>query len=130
MSRGEEATGGRTNPSLLADTLEAVIGAIYLDQGFVAATAFLEEHLFTSLDTILEQRLYRDPKSELQERVQAKGFETPNYKVVSESGPDHSKEFKVSVYVGNSLVGSGLGKSKQQAQQAAAQEALLKYPES
>ena len=130
MSRGEEATGGRTNPSLLADTLEAVIGAIYLDQGFAAATKFLEEHLFTSLDTILEQRLYRDPKSELQERVQAKGFETPNYKVVSESGPDHSKEFKVAVYVGKALAGSGLGKSKQQAQQAAAQEALLKYPES
>jgi ribonuclease-3 len=129
LSKGEEATGGRSNPSLLADTLEAVIGAIYLDQGFAAATAFLEEHLFTSLDAILEHRLYKDPKSELQERVQAKGLDTPNYQVVSESGPDHNKEFKVSVYVGNSLAGSGFGKSKQQAQQAAAQEALQRYPE-
>lgn len=127
MSKGEEATGGRTNPSLLADTLEAVIGALYLDQGYEACEKFLHEHLFTSLDTILEQRLYKDPKSELQERVQAQGFETPNYEVISESGPDHNKEFTVAVYVGKEIAGQGTGKSKQQAQQAAAQEALKKY---
>ncbi len=127
MSKGEEATGGRTNPSLLADTLEAVIGALYLDQGYTACVKFLHEHLFTSLDTILEQRLYKDPKSELQEKVQAKGFETPRYEVVSESGPDHNKEFTVSVFVGETEAGKGSGKSKQQAQQAAAQEALKKY---
>lgn len=129
MSKGEEATGGRANPSLLADTLEAVIGALYLDQGTEAVVVFLNEHLFTSLDTILEQRLYKDPKSELQERVQAQGLETPNYVVVSEAGPDHSKEFTVAVYVGPMIAGQGQGKSKQQAQQAAAQEALEKYPE-
>lgn len=129
MSKGEEATGGRVNPSLLADTLEAVVGAIYLDKGFNAATDFLKEHLFISLDTILEQRLYKDPKSELQERVQAKGLDTPNYVVIDQSGPDHNKEFTVAVYVGKTIAGEGHGKSKQQAQQAAAQEALLKYPE-
>jgi len=127
MSKGEEATGGRTNPSLLADTLEAVIGALYLDQGYQACVTFLHEHLFTRLDTILEHRLYKDPKSELQERVQAQGFETPSYEVISESGPDHNKEFTVAVHVGSELVGQGTGKSKQQAQQAAAQEALKKY---
>lgn len=127
MSKGEEATGGRNNPSLLADTLEAVIGALYLDQGFEKCVKFLHEHLFTSLDTILEQRLYKDAKSELQERVQAQGFETPRYEVVSETGPDHNKEFTVAVYVGDKIAGQGTGKSKQQAQQAAAQEALKKY---
>ncbi|MBP7768381.1 ribonuclease III [Candidatus Woesebacteria bacterium] len=127
MSKGEETTGGRTNPSLLADTLEAVIGALYLDQGSTAVTTFLHEHLFTSLDTILEQRLYKDPKSELQEYVQALGDETPLYEVVSESGPDHSKEFTVAVTVNKKVIGQGSGKSKQQAQQAAAQEALQRF---
>ena len=127
MSKGEEATGGRSNPSLLADTLEAVVGALYLDQGIEVCVTFLQEHLFVSLDTILEQRLYKDPKSELQERVQAQGLETPRYEVVSETGPDHSKEFTVAVYVGSEVAGQGLGKSKQQAQQGAAQEALQKY---
>jgi ribonuclease-3 len=127
MSKGEEATGGRSNPSLLADTLEAVIGALYLDQGYQACVTFLHEHLFTSLATILEQRLYKDPKSELQEKVQAQGFETPRYEVVSASGPDHNKEFTVAVFVGETEAGKGTGKSKQQAQQMAAQEALQKY---
>lgn len=127
MSKGEEATGGRTNPSLLADTLEAVVGALYLDQGFTAARTFLEKELFVSLDTILEQKLYKDPKSELQEVVQAKGFDTPSYVVESATGPDHNKEFTVVVYVGSELAGRGMGKSKQQAQQAAAQEALKKF---
>lgn len=127
MSKGEEATGGRTNPSLLADTLEAVIGAIYLDTGFTAATEFLHKHLFTSLESILENRLYKDPKSDLQEIVQSKGLETPNYVVTSASGPDHNKEFTVEVHVGKTIAGKGMGKSKQQAQQAAAQEALRHY---
>lgn len=127
MSKGEESTGGRNNPSLLADTLEAVIGGLYLDQGYDTCVKFLHEHLFTSLDTILEQRLYKDPKSELQEKVQSQGFETPIYEVISETGPDHSKEFTVAVCVGTTVAGQGMGKSKQQAQQAAAQEALKKY---
>lgn len=127
MSKGEESTGGRSNPSLLADTLEAVIGALYLDQGFDTAEAFLAEHLFITVDAILKDRLYKDPKSELQEQVQALGKETPTYAVMSESGPDHNKEFTVSVSVNGEVIAQGTGKSKQQAQQAAAQEALKQF---
>lgn len=127
MSKGEEATGGRTNPSLLADTFEAVIGALYLDQGYDAADAFLHKHLFTTVDAMLKERLYKDPKSDLQEQVQAKGFETPQYVVVNEAGPDHDKEFTVAVHVGGKPVAEGTGRSKQQAQQAAAQAALKSF---
>ena len=127
MSKGEESTGGRNNPSLLANTLEAVIGALYLDQGFTAADTFLRENLFVTVATILKDKLYKDPKSELQEKVQARGFETPNYVVISEAGPDHDKEFTVEVQVGGKPVASGMGKSKQQAQQAAAQAALKSF---
>jgi ribonuclease-3 len=125
MSKGEEATGGRENPSLLADTTEAVIGALYLDQGFAAVTEFLNQHLFPRFNEIQEQKLYKDAKSELQEIVQAKGLEAPQYIVVKELGPDHSKEFTVEVMVGGHTYGAGVGKSKQQAQQAAAAQALV-----
>ncbi|MBP7774579.1 ribonuclease III [Candidatus Woesebacteria bacterium] len=127
MSKGEEATGGRVNPSLLADTFEAVVGALYLDQGFEVAEAFLAEQLFVTVDTILKERLYKDPKSELQERVQGMGKETPTYSVLAENGPDHNKEFTVAVSVNGTVVAQGMGKSKQQAQQAAAQEALKTF---
>jgi ribonuclease-3 len=124
MSKGEEATGGRQNPSLLADTMEALIGAMYLDQGFDVVTAFLTKHLFPKLTKIQEQKLYKDPKSELQELVQAKGFEAPMYEVVQETGPDHDKVFTVQVKIGDKLYGTGTGKSKQLAQQAAAAETI------
>lgn len=127
MSRGEEATGGRTNPSLLADTFEAVLGALYLDQGLEAVEAFLHQELFTNLDRILKEKLYKDPKSDLQEKVQAMGFLTPNYEVIDQNGPDHDKTFTVSVTVGDKVIGKGSGKSKQQAQQAAAEAALQHY---
>ena len=124
MSRGEEATGGRTNVSLLADTVEAIIGALYLDQGFEAVTDFLKQHLFPKFKLIHQQKLYKDAKSQLQELVQAQGFDAPLYEVVQEIGPDHEKEFTVQVKVGNIVKGTGTGKSKQQAQQAAAAKAL------
>lgn len=127
MSKGEEATGGRQNISLLADTIEAVIGALYLDQGLNAVTPFLEAHLFPRFNMIKEQRLYKDAKSELQEVVQAKGFEAPDYTVINEEGPDHDKEFTVQVAVGGKLHGQGSGKSKQQAQQMAAANALERF---
>lgn len=127
MSKGEEATGGRSNPSLLADTFEAVLGALYQDQGLEAVEKFLQEELFINMDTILKERLYKDPKSELQEKVQAKGFTTPSYEVINAEGPDHDKVFTVSVTVGDQVMGEGTGKSKQQAQQAAAEAALQKY---
>ena len=127
MSKGEEATGGRTNPSLLADTFEAVLGALYLDQDLEAVEAFLQKELFINLDTILKDRLYKDPKSDLQEKVQSLGFTTPSYDVVSAEGPDHDKTFTVNVTVGDQVMGEGTGKSKQQAQQAAAEAAMQKY---
>lgn len=127
MSRGEEATGGRTNIGILADTMEAFLGALYLDQGLETVVAFLEEILFPNIDEIIKNKLYKDAKSHLQEIVQALGFETPTYEVVTEVGPDHDKEFTVVVNVGNTNAGRGTGKSKQHAQQAAAQEAVKKY---
>ncbi len=124
MSKGEEATGGRNNPGLLADTTEAIIGAIYLDQGYEVVKSFLESNLFNKFDTIKEQKLYKDAKSQLQEVVQSKGFEAPIYEVIREEGPDHDKEFTVEVLVDGKPTGTGVGKSKQLAQQAAAQQAL------
>jgi ribonuclease III len=124
MSKGEEATGGRQNTGLLADTMEAVLGALYLDQGYETVKEFLHAYLFVKFDDIKEQKLYRDAKSSLQEVVQAQGFEAPTYEVVHESGPDHDKQFTVRVLVDNKEVGRGEGKSKQTAQQAAAQAAL------
>ncbi len=127
MSRGEEATGGRTNASLLADTMEAVIGALYLDQGLQKVEEFLEATLFVAVDSILKNKLYKDAKSHLQEVVQAEGEETPIYEVVSEKGPDHDKEFTVNVLIGNKVMGTGTGSSKQRAQREAARAALAKY---
>lgn len=127
ISRGEEATGGRTNIGILADTTEAFLGALYLDQGMEAVTKLLEEVLFPNITEIVKNKLYKDAKSYLQEIVQSLGHETPVYEVISEVGPDHNKEFTVTVSVDSLLAGRGVGKSKQQAQQAAASEALKKY---
>lgn len=124
MSKGEEVTGGRQNVSLLADTMEAVIGALYIDQGFEAVSTFLHEYLFPRFEAIKAQRLYKDAKSELQEVVQAKGYDAPDYTVINEEGPDHDKQFTVEVSVGGQSRGKGSGKSKQQAQQVAAANAL------
>lgn len=127
MSKGEEATGGRTNVGILADTTEAFLGALYLDQGFDVVVKLLEEILFPNIDEIIKKKLYRDSKSYLQEVVQALGFDTPTYEVITEVGPDHNKEFTVSVSVSGSVVAKGTGKSKQNAQQDAARKALTKY---
>lgn len=126
MSKGEEATGGRDNDSLLADTMEALIGALYLDQGLEKVEDFLKEVLFVEFEQILQKKLYRDSKSYLQELVQAKGQPTPSYEVVSEVGPDHDKTFTVNVIVGDKVLATGTGSSKQRAQQDAAQIALDK----
>lgn len=124
MSKGEEASGGRKNVSLLANTVEAVLGALYLDQGFDAAERFLQEHLYPKLAEIQQKRLYKDAKSQLQEHVQAQGFAAPEYVVVTEHGPDHDREFTVKVLIGGEERGRGMGKSKQLAQQSAAQFVL------
>lgn len=127
LSKGEEATGGRENAGLLADTMEAVIGALYIDQGFEAVKTFLKEVLFTEVDHILKKKLYRDAKSHLQEAVQAAGSPTPAYEVVSEVGPDHDKKFTINVLVDGKIIGTGEGSSKQRAQQDAARKALKKF---
>jgi ribonuclease-3 len=129
VSRGEEATGGRSNEGLLADVLEAVIGALYLDQGYEAVKQFLEKELFPKFTEIKEKKLYRDNKSFYQEMVQAEGLATPVYEVVKAEGPDHDKLFTVNVVVGGEVTGTGSGHSKQQAQQEAARQALEKLAE-
>lgn len=127
MSKGEEATGGRKNEGLLADTLEAVMGALYLDQGIDAVKVFLNEHLFIKFEQIKENKLYKDHKSLLQELVQAQGLSTPLYSVVKEVGPDHNKEFTVEVVIDSEVKGVGGGKSKQLAQQEAAHQAVKHF---
>jgi len=127
LSKGEELGGGRDNDSLLADLMEAVIGALYLDQGFEVVQQFLAQHLYPKFDQILADKSYKDQKSYLQETVQAKGFPTPVYKLLEAVGPDHDKEFTVAVLVGEQTLGVGKGHSKQIAQQAAAKAALEKF---
>lgn len=127
MSKGEEATGGRENIGILADTMEAYLGAVYLDQGMDAVITLLKKILFPKIEEIIENKLYKDAKSYLQEVVQSLGHETPTYEVLTEVGPDHDKEFTVAVSVDGKIVGRGTGRSKQSAQQEAAREALKKY---
>jgi ribonuclease-3 len=124
LSKGEESTGGRENESLLANSIEALIGALYLDQGIEAVKTFLEQHLFPKFDQIMADKLYRDHKSRLQEVVQAQGHPAPVYTVTGEAGPDHEKIFTVQVAVSGQACGEGSGKSKQLAQQEAATVAL------
>lgn len=124
MSKGESKSGGRENKSILADVLEALIGALYLDQGFPEVISFLKQHLFPSLDEILSEHAYKDAKSTLQETVQAQGLSAPTYKVIRAVGPDHSKQFTIQVLINGTVAGQGEGPSKQLAQQQAAQIAL------
>ena len=129
MSRGEEVTGGRTRPYILANTFEAVLGAIYLDQGYEVVKKFILNNLIKKLDRIVKQRLDIDSKSKLQELSQDALKETPVYEVMSENGPDHNKEFKVKVIIRNKKYGEGTGKSKQEAEQRAAAVALEHWVE-
>lgn len=124
MSKGEEATGGRTRPYILANTFESLIGAIYLDQGLDVTNTFLNQFLFTKIQNIVENRLDIDSKSKLQEVSQDKLNITPIYDFVSSTGPDHDKTFKMNVLIGEHSFGTGTGKSKQEAEQNAAEHAL------
>lgn len=123
LSRGEEESGGRKNPTLLSNTFEAVLGAIYLDQGLSAVKKFLNTHLFP---TVKEAKKFKDYKSDFQEIAQKKFKITPIYKTLKETGPDHAKTFVVGVYLGKKLYGKGVGRSKQEAEQSAAKKALEK----
>lgn len=124
LSRGEEESKGRENESLLADSFEAFIGALFLDQGIEIVEKFLLEVLLLKSHILLQKETLKDPKSLLQEYVQAKGKNSPVYKVLKEEGPSHAKTFSVGVYVGNVLIAKGEGKSKQSAEEMAARQAL------
>ncbi len=127
LSRGESKSKGRARQLILANCFEAVIGAIYLDKGYGEAKKFITKHLLKLLDEILEKKLYVDPKSLLQELAQRKESITPRYDVLSETGPDHKRIFKIGVFLNEKKIGEGEGASKQLAQQAAAEDALKSY---
>lgn len=124
MSKGEERSGGREKPSTLANALEALIGAIYLDKGFEVSRSFCEQRILTKLGTLLAQGRDRDEKSVFQERVQEIMGVTPHYELVSESGPDHDKLFVCAAFIGTDKIAEGTGNSKQRAETAAAKEAM------
>ncbi len=124
MSRGEAKDTGRARQVILANAIEAVIGAIYLDQGYEGAKEFVLREIMVELPAIINEGAYLDPKSKLQEIVQEKRGVTPSYAVLSESGPDHDKVFLVGVYLAHEKVGEGKGPSKQEAEVAAAENAL------
>lgn len=124
LSRGETKDTGRARQYILANAVEAFIGAIYLDQGMKVSQEFIEKYILRELPTILEKKLYIDPKSSFQEGAQDKVGVTPTYEVLGESGPDHSKTFTVGVYLEDDLIAKGKGSSKQEAQEEAAQNAL------
>ncbi|MBQ3464991.1 ribonuclease III [Candidatus Saccharibacteria bacterium] len=127
LSRGEKQGSERAHEVILADCFEAVIGAIYLDQGYEAAKEFISKHILVKIDEILEEGSWRDPKSYVQELAQKIDGVTPVYRTLKEEGPDHDKKFTVGIYVGNDLKGIGTGHSKQEAQTAAAREGVKKY---
>ncbi len=126
LSRGEESSGGRINESLLADCFEALLGAIFLDQGIEPAKQFLLTHLLYKAETIIATKSYVDFKSLLQELTQEKLKVSPTYRVTKSEGPDHNKTFWIEVSTGDKILGEGVGKSKQDAEQHAAQNALEK----
>lgn len=127
MSKGEKSGSDRARAQILANAFEAVIGAIYLEKGYETAEIFIHTHITSKLETILDEGSWRDPKSHLQELVQRKDNVTPQYRVLSEEGPDHDKVFQLGVFSGEKQIGVGTGPSKQIAQQEAARDALKKY---
>lgn len=127
MSKGEAKDTGRAHEVILANAIESLIGAIYLDQGFKAVHSFIEKFVFSHLDEVLATKSYKDPKSELQEMAQEKLKVTPTYKVKSESGPAHEKTFLVGVYFDDKFIAEGSGQSKQEAEIEAARSALANY---
>lgn len=127
LSRGERRGTERARAQILANSYEAVVGALYIDQGYDAAKEFITKTLLVTFDDILKTGSWMDPKSHLQEIVQSKEGHTPVYKVLSEEGPDHDKIFSVGVFVNGELKGQGSGPSKQSGQVAAAEAALTLY---
>ena len=127
LSKGEKKGTERAHESILADCFEAVIGAIYLDQGYETAREFIAKHILVKIDTVIEEGSWRDPKSYVQELAQKADGVTPVYRTLREEGPDHDKTFTVGIYVDEKLKGTGVGHSKQEAQTEAAREGVKKY---
>ncbi len=127
LSRGEKRGSDRARAQILANSFEAVVGAIYLDQGYDAAKTFITASILSTFEEILSSGSWMDSKSHLQELAQSQETATPVYKVMNEDGPDHDKTFTVGVYVNDKLRGQGNGPSKQAAQQKAAETALVYY---
>lgn len=124
LSRGETRDTGRARQYILANTFEAVLGAVYLDQGYARAEEFVAAYIFPLVDEVVRKRLWQDAKSLFQEEAQERVSVTPNYAILQEDGPDHNKQFTVGAYLKEELVAKGQGNSKQEAEQQAARKAL------
>ncbi len=124
LSKGEAKDEGKARDYILANTFEAFVGAVYLDAGYGAAHRIIAQALFENIERVIEEGTWKDAKSRVQELAQEKYSETPRYEVVSAEGPDHDKHFIMAIYFGNRKVAEGEGKSKQGAQQAAAEAAI------
>jgi len=124
LSRGEARDTGRARAIILANAFEALIGALYLDDGYEEAKKFIAAQLFHKTDEVVAKGLWQDSKSRFQEIAQEKEGITPSYDVVSQTGPDHNKNFLVGVYIGSTRIATGEGRSKQEAEQKAAEKAL------
>lgn len=124
LSKGESKDVGKARMHILANTFESFIGALYLDQGYEPCKLFIEKYLFPKIEQIIKHKLWRDAKSLVQEKAQEVYHVTPSYKVLNESGPDHDKKFSVGIFFGSDLIAQGKGKSKQEAEQNAAQLAI------
>jgi ribonuclease-3 len=124
LSKGENKDTGRARRYILANAMEAIIGAAYLDQGYEKISQFVEREILKKLPNIIKHKIYRDPKSRFQEEAQEKVGVTPTYEVVKEWGPDHNKNFVIGIYLGEEEIAQGQGASKQEAQEKAAEAAL------
>lgn len=124
LGKGEEMGAGREKPSLLSNALEAVLGAIYIDRGFKKAYKVISRIALELFEQVGQEGFYKDYKTQLQERAQILFKTVPKYKLVKESGPDHDKTFEINLYIRGEVMGVGTGKSKKNAEQAAAKEAL------
>ncbi len=124
LSRGESKEGGKARLYILANTIEAVIGAVYLDSGYEVSRDFIEKYVVDKLPVIIKNKLYKDAKSQFQEEAQERTGITPSYSVIAESGPDHKKIFTVGVFLSDQMAAKGQGSSKQEAEEDAAKEAL------
>ena len=124
LSKGEAKDTGKARQYILANTMEAIIGAIYLDQGYNITKYFISKNLFHLIDKIVADKSWIDAKSNFQEKAQEKEGLTPQYKSLKEEGPDHDKRFTIGVYLDNTIIAEGEGMSKQEAEQVAARKAL------